>query len=92
MHSPRRQQLPTLRDRIRGSTAFAQCALHQANVASLLPVPGNLVIAALLAPLIALAMLRNVAALAPFSLGADIAMISGAAAVGSCPMSCVSWR
>jgi hypothetical protein len=52
----------------------------QANVASLLPVPGNLVIVALLAPLVALAMLRNVAALAPFSLAADIAMISGAAA------------
>ena len=54
--------------------------LRQANVASLLPVPGNLVIAALLAPLVALAMLRNVAALAPYSLAADIAMISGAAA------------
>lgn len=50
----------------------------QANIASLLPVPGNLVIAALLLPLIALAMLQNVAALAPFSLAADIAMISGA--------------
>ena len=49
-------------------------------MASLLPVPGNLVIVVLLAPLIALAMLRNVAALAPYSLGADIAMISGAAA------------
>ena len=51
--------------------------MWQANVASLLPVPGNLVILALLAPLVALAMLRNVAALAPFSLAADIAMISG---------------
>jgi hypothetical protein len=54
------------------------CRLRQANVASLLPVPGNLVIVALLAPLVALAMLRNVAALAPYSLAADIAMISGA--------------
>ncbi len=49
----------------------------QANAATLLPVPGNAAIAALLPPLIGLAMLRGVAALAPFSLAADFAMISG---------------
>jgi hypothetical protein len=62
--------------------------VRQANVASLLPVPGNLVIVVLLAPLIALAMLRNVAALAPYSLGADIAMISGDAAFSGLCFGC----
>ena len=49
----------------------------KANVASLVPIPGNAAVLAVLAPLLALNMLRGIAALAPFSLAADIAMIAG---------------
>lgn len=50
----------------------------KANISSLAPIPGDLSICITLVPLILLAQLRGVAALATFSLIADAAMISGA--------------
>lgn len=57
----------------------------KANISSLAPIPPNLAISITLLPLILLAQLRGVAALATFSLVADAAMISGGFGDSACP-------